>query len=155
MKFMPSIHVIKVDCHVHSSDNNTSIHLQYLTPSNQGTSTVSASTGSFGFVKSKRGSSYASEEATRKLFLGFISRLASQLSLHMKKEGESVSASSVKMSPDSVRPRLLVDVYLSGYGPGRLAVLKILNEIGISVHMISDITPLPHNGCRPKKPRRV
>lgn len=48
-----------------------------------------------------------------------------------------------------------VDVYIKGPGPGRDAALRVLRGSGLGVNMIADITPIPHNGCRPKKPRRV
>lgn len=48
-----------------------------------------------------------------------------------------------------------IDVYIKGPGPGRDAVLRVLRNSGLDISMIADITPIPHNGCRPKKPRRV
>jgi len=46
-------------------------------------------------------------------------------------------------------------VYIKGPGPGRDAALRVLRASGIKVSMIADITPISHNGCRPKKRRRV
>jgi small subunit ribosomal protein S11 len=46
-------------------------------------------------------------------------------------------------------------VYLKGPGSGRESALRALHAAGISVTAIKDITPVPHNGCRPKKRRRV
>jgi small subunit ribosomal protein S11 len=48
-----------------------------------------------------------------------------------------------------------LDVFIKGPGPGRDAVVRVLKGAGLEVNMIADITPIPHNGCRPKKPRRV
>jgi small subunit ribosomal protein S11 len=48
-----------------------------------------------------------------------------------------------------------VEVFIKGPGPGRDAALRVLRSSGLNVSMIADITPIPHNGCRPKKPRRV
>jgi small subunit ribosomal protein S11 len=48
-----------------------------------------------------------------------------------------------------------VDVYVKGPGAGREAALRALQAAGIKVHMIKDVTPIPHNGCRPPKRRRV
>ena len=48
-----------------------------------------------------------------------------------------------------------VDVYVKGPGSGREAALRALQAAGIKVHMIKDVTPIPHNGCRPPKRRRV
>ena len=48
-----------------------------------------------------------------------------------------------------------VEVYVKGPGPGRESALRALQAIGFSVVMIKDVTPIPHNGCRPPKRRRV
>lgn len=46
-------------------------------------------------------------------------------------------------------------VFIKGPGPGRDAAMRVLKTAGIEISQIADITPIPHNGCRPKKPRRV
>ncbi len=48
-----------------------------------------------------------------------------------------------------------VDVYVKGPGPGRESSIRSLQAAGLTVVSITDITPLPHNGCRPPKKRRV
>ncbi|MBU1031337.1 30S ribosomal protein S11 [Patescibacteria group bacterium] len=48
-----------------------------------------------------------------------------------------------------------VEVYIKGPGSGRDATIKALRGVGISITMIADVTPIPHNGPRPKKRRRV
>lgn len=48
-----------------------------------------------------------------------------------------------------------VNVYVSGIGNGRDAALRAIVQQGVEVTLIKDTTPLPHNGARPKKPRRV
>ena len=48
-----------------------------------------------------------------------------------------------------------VEGFIKGPGPGRDAALRVLRSSGLNVSMIADVTPIPHNGCRPKKPRRV
>jgi len=48
-----------------------------------------------------------------------------------------------------------VNVFISGPGGGREATLRVLNTLGFKVGMVKDITPIPHNGCRPAKRRRV
>ena len=48
-----------------------------------------------------------------------------------------------------------IAVYLKGPGPGREAALRSLQATGFKVSMIRDVTPIPHNGCRPPKRRRV
>ncbi len=48
-----------------------------------------------------------------------------------------------------------LDVQVQGPGPGRESSIRALNALGIKITSISDVTPLPHNGCRPPKRRRV
>lgn len=48
-----------------------------------------------------------------------------------------------------------VDVYVKGPGQGREAAIRALQTAGLEVTMIKDVTPIPHNGCRPPKGRRV
>lgn len=48
-----------------------------------------------------------------------------------------------------------VNVYVKGVGTGRESAIRALNSNGLIVNLIKDITPVPHNGCRAKKPRRV
>ncbi len=48
-----------------------------------------------------------------------------------------------------------VDVLVKGPGPGREAAIRAIQASGIKVRSISDVTPIPHNGCRPPKKRRV
>lgn len=48
-----------------------------------------------------------------------------------------------------------VDVYINGPGAGRESALRSLQSAGFSISLIRDVTPLPHNGCRPPKRRRV
>ena len=48
-----------------------------------------------------------------------------------------------------------VEVYVKGPGAGREAAIRSLQATGLEVNMINDVTPIPHNGCRPPKRRRV
>ena len=48
-----------------------------------------------------------------------------------------------------------IDVKVKGPGPGRDSALRALNGLGLKITSIEDVTPLPHNGCRPPKQRRV
>ncbi|MFH1822653.1 MAG: 30S ribosomal protein S11 [Patescibacteria group bacterium] len=48
-----------------------------------------------------------------------------------------------------------VTVFVKGVGTGRESAIRALNANGIIIMGIKDVTPIPHNGCRPKKPRRV
>jgi small subunit ribosomal protein S11 len=48
-----------------------------------------------------------------------------------------------------------LEVRIKGPGPGRESAVRALNALGLKITSISDITPIPHNGCRPPKRRRV
>jgi small subunit ribosomal protein S11 len=48
-----------------------------------------------------------------------------------------------------------VDLIVKGPGPGRESAIRAVQTMGIKVRSISDVTPVPHNGCRPPKKRRV
>jgi small subunit ribosomal protein S11 len=48
-----------------------------------------------------------------------------------------------------------VDLYIKGPGPGREAAIRSIQAAGLQVRSITDVTPIPHNGCRPPKKRRI
>ena len=48
-----------------------------------------------------------------------------------------------------------LDVKVKGPGPGRDSSVRALNNLGFEINSITDVTPVPHNGCRPPKRRRV
>jgi len=48
-----------------------------------------------------------------------------------------------------------LEVRIKGPGPGRESAVRALNAVGFKINSISDVTPIPHNGCRPPKRRRV
>ena len=48
-----------------------------------------------------------------------------------------------------------VDIFVNGPGPGRESAIRAIQASGVRVRSISDVTPIPHNGCRPPKKRRV
>ena len=48
-----------------------------------------------------------------------------------------------------------LDVRIKGPGPGRESSVRALASLGIRINLISDVTPVPHNGCRPQKRRRI
>ncbi|MFH1825526.1 MAG: 30S ribosomal protein S11 [Candidatus Firestonebacteria bacterium] len=48
-----------------------------------------------------------------------------------------------------------VEVYIKGPGSGRESAIRAIQSAGIKITVIKDVTPIPHNGCRPKKKRRV
>ena len=85
-----------------------------------------ASAGKMGFRGSKKNTPYAAQMA---------------------------AADAAKTAFDSGLKR--VDVFVKGPGSGRESAIRSLSQNGIEVSSIKDITPLPHNGCRPPKKRRV
>jgi small subunit ribosomal protein S11 len=93
---------------------------------NQGNTVVWASAGSSGFKGSRKSTPYAA-------------RLAA--------EGVMKTAKGLGLQE--------VDVRVKGPGPGREAAIRALMAAEIKVRSISDVTPIPHNGCRPPKKRRV
>jgi small subunit ribosomal protein S11 len=66
---------------------------------------------------------------------------------------QTAAADAAKTAFDAGVKR--VDVYVKGPGAGRESSIRGLSNNGIEVNMIKDVTPLPHNGCRPPKKRRV
>lgn len=48
-----------------------------------------------------------------------------------------------------------IDVFVKGPGAGRESAIRTLQVAGLKINMIKDVTPIPHNGCRPRKRRRV
>jgi len=48
-----------------------------------------------------------------------------------------------------------VEIFVSGVGSGRDSAVRAIGNTGVQVSLIKDVTPIPHNGCRAKKPRRV
>lgn len=86
-----------------------------------------ASAGMAGFKGPKKATSYASQIITK-------------IVLMKAKEDYGLREASV---------------FVKGIGTGREAAVRAVNANGINVTSIKDVTPIPHNGCRPKKPRRV
>src|ERR1043165_5854177 len=66
---------------------------------------------------------------------------------------QMASADAAKVAADAGVKR--VDVFVKGPGAGREGAIRSLAQSGIEVTSIKDVTPLPHNGCRPPKKRRV
>ncbi|MDD5693006.1 MAG: 30S ribosomal protein S11 [Patescibacteria group bacterium] len=48
-----------------------------------------------------------------------------------------------------------IDVFVKGIGSGRDSAIRAMNASGLYINSIKDVTPIPHNGCRPPKPRKV
>ncbi len=85
-----------------------------------------SSAGSLGFKGSRKGTPYAAQMAA-----------------------EAVAKKVMDMG---VRE---VDVYIKGPGAGRESAIRALQAAGLTINIIKDVTPVPHNGCRPPKRRRV
>ena len=92
----------------------------------QGNVVAWASSGGSGFKGSRKGTPFAAQIAA-----------------------DTVARKAVDMGMRSVR------VYVKGPGAGREAALRSLQVAGFTVTLIKDVTPIPHNGCRPPKRRRV
>jgi len=93
----------------------------------QGNALGWATAGGSGFRGSRKSTPYAAQVAAERVALATI---------------ESHGMSSV-------------DVYIKGPGPGRESAIRAMNGAGLKINSISDVTPIPHNGCRPPKKRRV
>ena len=85
-----------------------------------------ASAGQLGFRGSRKSTPFAAQEA------------AQEAAIKAKEHGLK-----------------FVEVYVKGPGSGREAAIRSLQATGLEVTMIKDVTPIPHNGCRPPKRRRV
>ncbi len=66
---------------------------------------------------------------------------------------QTAAAECAKVAMDAGLKR--VDVFVKGPGSGREGAIRSLSQSGLEITSIKDITPLPHNGCRPPKKRRV
>jgi small subunit ribosomal protein S11 len=92
----------------------------------QGNVIAWASAGSSGFKGARKGTPFAAQSAA-----------------------EQVAKKSTEQGMRSV------EVYVSGPGSGRETAIRALQVAGLEITMIKDVTPIPHNGCRPPKRRRV
>ncbi|MBI4369323.1 MAG: 30S ribosomal protein S11 [Elusimicrobia bacterium] len=92
----------------------------------KGNTILWSSAGSCGFKGTKKGTPYAAQIATEK-----VAKKAVELGIRD------------------------IAVYVTGPGPGREVAIRTLQAVGLRVSAIKDVTPLPHNGCRPPKARRV
>jgi small subunit ribosomal protein S11 len=93
---------------------------------NQGNTLAWTSTGSVGFKGSRKSTPYAAQMAAQQ-----AARTAMDQGMRE------------------------ADVFLKGPGPGRESAIRAIQATGLKVRSITDVTPIPHNGCRPPKRRRV
>ncbi len=74
-----------------------------------------------------------------------------------RKSTPFAATTSVKVMAEDIIARGMksLDVFIKGPGMGRDAAVRALKAAGLQIRSISDITPIPHNGCRPRKRRKV
>jgi small subunit ribosomal protein S11 len=118
--------VVKVDVHGDAHINATFNNIIISITNKQGQVISWSSAGKMGFRGSKKNTPYAAQMAAQD-----CGKVA--LDAGLKK----------------------VDVFVKGPGSGREGAIRSLSNVGIEVTSIKDCTPLPHNGCRPPKKRRV
>ena len=92
----------------------------------RGNALSSSSSGAVGFKGSRKGTPYSAQMAAESV-------------------GKEVSAMGMKT----------VDIMVKGPGGGRESAIRSFQAQGFNIRTIKDVTPIPHNGCRPKKRRRV
>ena len=118
--------IVKVDAYGDAHISATFNNVIIALTNKQGQVISWSSAGKMGFRGSKKNTPYAAQVA---------------------------AADAAKVAIDAGLKR--VDVYVKGPGSGREGAIRSLAQNGIEITMIKDITPLPHNGCRPPKKRRV
>ncbi|HEX6915586.1 MAG TPA: 30S ribosomal protein S11 [Chitinophagaceae bacterium] len=118
--------IVKVDAYGDAHINATFNNVIISLTNKQGQVISWSSAGKMGFKGSKKNTPYAAQMA---------------------------AADCARVAVEAGVKR--VDVYVKGPGAGRESAIRALAQSGIEVTMIKDITPLPHNGCRPPKKRRV
>ncbi|HTJ13684.1 MAG TPA: 30S ribosomal protein S11 [Dinghuibacter sp.] len=118
--------VVKVDSYGDAHVTASFNNIIVTLTNKQGQVIAWSSAGKMGFKGSKKNTPYAAQTA---------------------------SQDAAKVAMDAGMRK--VDVYVKGPGAGREGAIRALANSGLEVVMIKDITPLPHNGCRPPKKRRV
>jgi len=118
--------IVKVDTHGDVHVNATFNNIIVSITNKAGQVISWSSAGKMGFRGSKKNTPYAAQMA---------------------------SQDCAKVASDAGMKK--ADVYVKGPGSGREGAIRALNNSGIEVTSIKDVTPLPHNGCRPPKKRRV
>mgnify|MGYP003454709257 FL=1 len=118
--------VVKVDSYGDAHISATFNNIIISLTNKTGQTIAWSSAGKMGFRGSKKNTPYAAQMA---------------------------AADAAKTALDAGLKR--VDVFVKGPGSGREGAIRSLSQSGIEIVMIKDVTPLPHNGCRPPKKRRV
>ena len=118
--------IVKVETHGDVHVNATFNNIIISITNKSGQVISWSSAGKMGFRGSKKNTPYAAQTAAQ---------------------------DCAKVASDAGMKR--ADVYVKGPGSGREGAIRALNNAGIEVTSIKDVTPMPHNGCRPPKKRRV
>jgi small subunit ribosomal protein S11 len=118
--------IVKVETHGDVHINATFNNIIISITNKSGQVISWSSAGKMGFRGSKKNTPYAAQTAAQ---------------------------DCAKVATDAGMKR--ADVYVKGPGSGREGAIRALNNSGIEVTSIKDVTPMPHNGCRPPKKRRV
>ena len=118
--------IVKVDAHGDVHVTASFNNIIVVYTNKQGQVISWSSAGKMGFRGSKKNTPYAAQMA---------------------------ASDAAKVAMDAGLKR--VDVFVKGPGSGREGAIRALSQSGIEINMIKDVTPLPHNGCRPPKKRRV
>src|ERR1700741_764281 len=118
--------IVKVDAYGDAHINATFNNVIIALTNKQGQVISWSSAGKMGFRGSKKNTPYAAQMA---------------------------AADAAKVALDAGLKR--VEVFVKGPGSGREGAIRSISQSGIEVISIKDVTPLPHNGCRPPKQRRV
>ena len=130
--------------HIQSSFNNTIVTLTDA----QGNALSWASAGGLGFRGSRKSTPYAAQMAAETATKAALIHGLKSVDVMVKGPGSGREAAIVHGLKS-------VDVMVKGPGSGREAAIRALSACGIEVTSIKDVTPVPHNGCRPPKRRRV
>lgn len=118
--------VVKVDAHGDVHISATFNNIIISITNKQGQVISWSSAGKMGFRGSKKNTPYAAQQA---------------------------AADAAKVATDAGMKK--ADIYVKGPGSGREGAIRSISNSGIEIQIIKDITPMPHNGCRPPKKRRV
>ena len=137
--------VEKGAAHIRSSFNNTMVTITDL----EGNALSWASSGGLGFRGSRKSTPYAAQTAAETAAKAAMEHGLKTVEVYVKGPGQGREAAI------EICGLKTVEVYVKGPGQGREAAIRALQSAGLEVVSIKDVTPIPHNGCRPPKRRRV
>jgi small subunit ribosomal protein S11 len=132
--------------HVKASYNNTIVSLTTL----DGACLTWCSSGSAGFKGSRRATAFAALVAGDAVGCWLLGRSPR----YLRRKLTSTQKAEEKLRQEKAKLRRVV-VYIRGVGEGREAAVRGFAKTGVPILRLCDVTPLPHNGCRPPKARRI